>query len=73
MIVARRIVFRGNNHCVALPLALMEFAGLKPGGMCIIEATDRNTIQVRRVETRDLVGGVDIPSMTLDASLPGTK
>lgn len=73
MIVSRKIVFRGNGHCVALPLALLEFAGLKPGGSCIVEATDHNTIQIRRIEPRDLVAGVEVPSMTLDASLPVGK
>jgi hypothetical protein len=73
MIVCRKIVFRGNGHCVALPLPLLEFSGLKPGGSCIVEATDHNTIQIRRVEARDLVQGVRVPSLTLDASMPVAK
>lgn len=73
MIVSRKIVFRGNGHCVALPLPLLEFAGLKPGGFCIVEATDHNTIQIRRFEARDAVAGIPIPSMTLDPSLPSAK
>jgi len=73
MIVSRKIVFRGNGHCVALPLPLLEYAGLHPGGFCIVEATDHNTIQIRRFEARDAVAGVQIPSMTLDATVPVSK
>lgn len=73
MKVSRKIVFRGNGHCVAIPLPLLEYAGLKPGGYCIVEATDKNTIQIRRFCVKDDVDGVQIPSMTLDASLPIAK
>lgn len=72
MKVIRRLCRRGHSNHIAMPQQMVDALRLRVGDGILVELTDRLTIELRRVEPRDLTSA-DISSMNFNLPPVGSK
>jgi antitoxin component of MazEF toxin-antitoxin module len=72
MKVIRRLCRRGNSFHVSMPPQMIDELRLKVRDGVVVELTDHHSIELRRVQPRDL-NAVDIPALNFDLPRVGSK